>query len=180
MGFQIGKGMANGFPLSAIVGRREVMMEMEEIFFSGTFGGELLSLAAAKSVLTRHLAGGICEKLFEIGGKLSGSTKLAINENNLAEVISLSGHNSWKFLNWKQTEEYTASQLKTYFLQEAFKSGLIILSTFNVTTAFGESKIKETSEILNEVFRKIDNAIKTHTLERELQVRPLEPLFKVR
>ena len=28
-----GKGIANGFPLSAIVGRRDVMMEMEEVFF---------------------------------------------------------------------------------------------------------------------------------------------------
>lgn len=175
-----GKGMANGFPLSAIVGRREVMMEMEEIFFSGTFGGELLSLAAAKSVLTRHLEGGICEKLFDIGSKLCHSTQLAINENNLEEIISLSGHNSWKFLNWKQTEEFSASQIKTYFLQEAFKNGLLILSTFNVTTAFGESKIKETSEILNEVFCKIDSAIKTQSLERDLLVKPLEPLFKVR
>ena len=46
-----GKGIANGFPLSVISGKREIMMEMEEIFFSRTFGGELLSLAAAKSVL---------------------------------------------------------------------------------------------------------------------------------
>ena len=39
-----GKGIANGFPLSAVVGRREIMMEMENVFLSGTFGGELLSL----------------------------------------------------------------------------------------------------------------------------------------
>ena len=47
-----GKGMANGFPLSAVVGRRDIMMEMEQIFFSGTFGGELLSLASAKYTLS--------------------------------------------------------------------------------------------------------------------------------
>ena len=58
-----GKGIANGFPLSAVVGRRDVMMEMEEIFFSGTFGGELLSLTAAKVVLQRHLAEDVCGKL---------------------------------------------------------------------------------------------------------------------
>jgi glutamate-1-semialdehyde aminotransferase len=37
-----GKGIANGFPLSVVVGKREIMMEMEEIFFSGTFGGEFV------------------------------------------------------------------------------------------------------------------------------------------
>ena len=49
-----GKGLANGYPLSAVVGKKEIMSEMKEIFFSGTFGGELLSLAAAKVVLKKH------------------------------------------------------------------------------------------------------------------------------
>lgn len=33
-----GKGMANGFPLSAVVGKADIMDMMEDIFFSGTFG----------------------------------------------------------------------------------------------------------------------------------------------
>ncbi len=43
-----GKGIANGYPLSALVGKSEYMKVVEDIFFSGTFGGETLSLAAAK------------------------------------------------------------------------------------------------------------------------------------
>ena len=35
----LGKGIANGYPLAAIVGRKELMKEMEKIFFSWTFGG---------------------------------------------------------------------------------------------------------------------------------------------
>ena len=48
-----GKAMANGMPLSAVVGRAEVMRGMEEIFFSTTFGGETLSLAAAIAVVDK-------------------------------------------------------------------------------------------------------------------------------
>ena len=44
----LGKGIANGYPLSAVAGRGDVMKLMEEIFFSFTMGGETLSLAAAK------------------------------------------------------------------------------------------------------------------------------------
>jgi glutamate-1-semialdehyde 2,1-aminomutase len=44
-----GKGLANGYPVSAVAGRREIMKLMEEIFFSFTFGGEALSLAAARA-----------------------------------------------------------------------------------------------------------------------------------
>ena len=50
-----GKGIANGFPLAAVVGKKEIMLEMEKVFISGTFGGELLSLAAAKVVLQKHI-----------------------------------------------------------------------------------------------------------------------------
>ena len=35
-----GKGMANGYPISAVVGRKDIMMLMQDIFFSGTFAGE--------------------------------------------------------------------------------------------------------------------------------------------
>lgn len=37
-----GKGLANGYPVSAVAGRADVMQLMEEIFFSFTFGGETL------------------------------------------------------------------------------------------------------------------------------------------
>lgn len=48
-----GKGLANGFPLSAIGGKREVMrvFERDDFFASGTFGGETVSLAAALQTL---------------------------------------------------------------------------------------------------------------------------------
>jgi len=59
-----GKGLANGFPLSAVVGRQDVMEAMEEIFFSGTFGGETASLAAAKVVLTKVRDGDVVERLY--------------------------------------------------------------------------------------------------------------------
>lgn len=46
-----GKSMANGMPLSAIVGKSEYMKIFDDIFFSFTFGGELASIAAAKETI---------------------------------------------------------------------------------------------------------------------------------
>src|SRR5439155_7204120 len=42
-----GKGMANGLPIAAVVGRRHLMEELEEVFVSSTFCGDTLALAAA-------------------------------------------------------------------------------------------------------------------------------------
>ena len=48
----MGKGVANGMPLSVLTGRAEVMRLLErDVFFYSTFGGEALPLAAAHATL---------------------------------------------------------------------------------------------------------------------------------
>ena len=46
----LGKGIANGYPLSVVAGKEEVM-NCGEYFISSTFSGEIMSLAAAKATL---------------------------------------------------------------------------------------------------------------------------------
>jgi glutamate-1-semialdehyde 2,1-aminomutase len=175
-----GKGMANGFPLSAVVGRREVMMEMEEIFFSGTFGGELLSLAAAKEVLQRHLSEDVCGQLANKGKYLSDRTEIAINQSGLESVLKISGHPSWRFLNWTATENYSVDKIKTFFMQEVFKRGILVLSTHNTTIAHTSKITKRIEEAYIETFDELKRVIENATLDEELIVPPLKPLFKIR
>jgi glutamate-1-semialdehyde 2,1-aminomutase len=175
-----GKGIANGFPLSAVVGRKEIMKEMENVFLSGTFGGELLSLAAAKNVLTRHKTESICEKLFEKGKLLEDLTNQAINDSDLSQVLSLTGHPTWKFLNWSPVSSYTQEQIRTYFMQEIFQKGILVLNSHNVTLAHGDREIKKVAESYFEIFQKISKVLKEGNLEKELKVKPLVPLFKIR
>jgi glutamate-1-semialdehyde 2,1-aminomutase len=170
-----GKGMANGFPISAVVGRKDVMMEMEEIFFSGTFGGELLSLAAAKHVIERHKRENLARKLANTGECLEALTNLAIQDAGIGELLSLSGHPTWTFLNWRSVEE-----IKTYFMQLIFERGLLVLGTHNVTLAHKEKIVKRISEIYFDVFEIMKDKIEKGTLKNELKVEPLKPLFKVR
>jgi glutamate-1-semialdehyde 2,1-aminomutase len=175
-----GKGMANGFPISAVVGRRDVMMEMEEIFFSGTFGGELLSLTAAKVVLQRHLTEDVCGELSSAGQSLSHQTELAIKESRLGEEIKMSGHPSWKFINWNSTKKYSIEEIKSYFMQEIFKRGILVLSTHNITLAHTPRIITEVVDAYSEVFGKLRYVLESETLRQELKAEPLRPLFKVR
>lgn len=175
-----GKALSNGFPLSAVVGRRDVMMQMEEVFFSGTFGGELLSLAAAKVVLQRHLSEDICGQLSLSGQELSNRTEHAIEEANLSGTVNISGHPSWRFLNWTATDKYSVDEIKTYFMQETFKKGLLVLSTHNITLAHTPKVIREIGSIYDYVFKKLNHVIRSGTLRSELEVEPLTPLFKVR
>lgn len=175
-----GKGMANGFPLSAVVGSREIMMEMEQIFFSGTFGGELLSLAAAKVVLEKHLNEDISGQLNHIGGNLQECLDKIISENNLDNVLQLSGHPSWTFLNWKPTSLYSTEVLKTFFMQEMFEKGVLVLNSHNVSIAMDKRITKMLLHKYELVLKTIKKNIEEETLLQNLRVQPLEPLFKVR
>ncbi len=175
-----GKGLANGFPLSAVVGKSEIMTEMENIFFSGTFGGELLSLASAKAVLNKHLNNEVCPALSKIGAMLDEITTKAINNNGLSNVLSTSGHPTWIFLNWNPTDEYTVAQMKTYFLQECFRNGLIVLNSHNVTLAHSHRILSEIEDIYSRVLENLNETIVAGTLDRVLKVDPIEPLFSIR
>jgi glutamate-1-semialdehyde aminotransferase len=175
-----GKGMANGFPLSAIVGKREFMMEMEEIFFSGTFGGELLSLAAAKEVLLRYKNNNVCEQLSNTGNAITKAVEEIIKENNLEKVLNFTGHPSWKFLNWNPTSIFSAAQLRTFFMQEMFVNGVLVLGTHNISMAIDKKAVKIVTNAYKTTLASMGNAIADGTLATKLKVEPLTPLFKVR
>ncbi len=175
-----GKGIANGFPLSAVVGKRQIMIEMEEIFFSGTFGGELLSLASAKVVLEKHKKMDIAGILTEKGENLRNEVESMIVKNNLQNILSLSGHPTWVFLNWSPTDRYSVDEIKTYFMQEMFQRGVLILNAHNISLAFGRKELQIVLKAYSETLQNLSNAINSRTLREKLLVEPLVPLFKVR
>jgi glutamate-1-semialdehyde 2,1-aminomutase len=110
----LGKGIANGYPLSAIVGKRELMKEIENIFFSGTFSGELLSLAAAKTVIQMHLSIDITNRISNVGSKLALEIQKIIHSHKMEDFLQISGHPTWKFLNWRGNEKFDTQVIKTY------------------------------------------------------------------
>jgi glutamate-1-semialdehyde 2,1-aminomutase len=175
-----GKGLANGFPLSAVVGRRDVMMQMEEVFFSGTFGGELLSLAAAKSVLLRYRDQDIAQKLSDIGNEIAAGVNNLLAKHSLQNILHLSGHPSWIFLNWSNTKEYSVNQIKTLFMQEMFKNGILILGTHNVTLSMNSRIVENILNAYDKTLGSISNAIQNQSLVDSLLVEPLKPLFRIR
>jgi len=176
----LGKGLANGFPLSAVVGKREIMSEMSEIFFSGTFGGELLSLAAANEVLRIYQKEDIIGQLTASGELLSELTNDEIVNHGLQKVLCLSGHSTWKFLNWSDHESATALEIKTYFMQECFKQGILVIGTHNVTTKHTKKIVKEIASAYSKIFSKVAINLKRNKLRDSLEVEPVVPLFKVR
>jgi glutamate-1-semialdehyde 2,1-aminomutase len=175
-----GKGIANGFPISAVVGRSDVMSEMSEIFFSGTFGGELLSLEAARVNLTMYKTDNVVQKLFEIGENLNNALNVMISSLEMNSYLNLSGHPTWKFLTWSPTKDYDEMQLKTYFLQESFAEGLLVLNSNNVTLAHSSRVLKKAISKYESVLTRLSKDIAGEHLMQKLKVEPLQSLFRLR
>jgi len=176
----LGKGIANGYPISAITGNKVIMKEMEKVFFSGTFGGELLSLAAAKTVIQMHQSLDVTSKLRFIGDEIALKLQEIIIENEMTEYLEISGHPTWKFLNWKSTENYATNVLKTYFIQEMLAEGILVLSTHNVSLAMNEKIIKQIIVGYEKVLARMNRHLKRSTLLEQLKSDPLKPLFAIR
>lgn len=175
-----GKGLANGYPVSAVVGRTDIMKLMEEIFFSFTFGGETLSLAAAKATLSKLRREPVVAALRTQGSKVMEGTRALIDKHACGDFLSISGHPSWSFLIVKDATPYTSWQLKTLFMQEVFARGILAYGTHNISYAHGDTEVQKLLSVYDEVFALLRTCVSEKTLEQRLRCKPIEPLFKVR
>jgi glutamate-1-semialdehyde 2,1-aminomutase len=175
-----GKGIANGYPLSALVGKTEYMDVVERIFFSGTFGGETLSLAAAKAVLTKLQREPVIETLKLRGQKILEGVNQLISELGLAQIITVCGHPTWSFLQFKEAGGFTTWDIKTLFIQEMFKRGIYTLGSHNLSYAHSDEDVEALLTCYRKVFSLIKTSIDGGSLRNYLECEPLVPLFKVR
>jgi glutamate-1-semialdehyde 2,1-aminomutase len=175
-----GKGIANGYPLSALVGRTEFMKVIEDIFFSGTFGGETLSLAAAKAVLTKISQYPVLLAMRKHGEMLIEGVKTLIQELNLDRVIGIVGHPTWSFIVFKDNSTFTSLEIKTFFIQEVFKRGIYTLGSHNLSYAHSENDISILLSCYRDVFIKIASNLSNGNLRDKLECDTLVPIFKVR
>ncbi len=175
-----GKGIANGYPLSALVGKAQYMQVVEDIFFSGTFGGETLSLAAAKAVLQKLKTQPVVQTLRARGQKIIDGVSQIITELNATALLGITGHPSWSFLAFRPAGDVSAVEMKTFFLQEVFKRGVYTLGTHNLSYAHAEADIDKLLACYREVFPLIVHSVADGSLLSRLDCEPLVPLFKVR
>ncbi len=174
-----GKGMANGYPVSAVVGKAELMEEMEEVFFSFTFGGEALSLAAALATMEKIQKQPVIEHLHAQGRKVQEGLVERIREHDCGAFLEVGGHPAWSFLIIKDSPPYTSWQIRTLYLQEMFVRGILTLGTHNMSYAHSDQDVQRLLEAYDEVLGVLKVAV-AGKMELALLCKPLEPLFRPR
>jgi glutamate-1-semialdehyde 2,1-aminomutase len=123
-----GKGLANGYPVSAVAGRADIMKLMEEVFFSFTFGGETLSLAAAVATMDKLRREPVLESIAAQGSLLVQGVRSRIDQHGVSEFLSISGHPAWTFLAFRDGA-CSSWDVKTLFMQEMLARGFLTLGS---------------------------------------------------
>ncbi len=175
-----GKGVANGYPVSLLVGSAKFMKLLEDIFFSFTFGGESLSLAAAEATIDKLREKPVIKTLAAQGEKLMRVVRSLISKHELEDVLSIDGHPSWSFLIFKDRKPYSMWDFKTLFLQECFKRGILTIGTHNMSYAHSDRDLRHLERAYDEIFGLLAESIKHEDLKKRLKCKVIVPLFKVR
>ena len=81
-----GKAMANGFPLAAVVGDRDVMDAARNTWISSTLASEATALAAAAAVLSWHDQVDVCGSLWTIGADMRRAVTAAIEASGVGGI----------------------------------------------------------------------------------------------
>ena len=175
-----GKSMANGYPLSALVGKRKIMKLMEEIFFSATFGGEVISIAASIATINKMQKLNTIKKVKDHGRNLINAITRLIIKNNMQEYISVSNIDWWPQLiisNSVGDESLFVSLLR----QEFLKNGLILGSTFNLCYEHCNNNIFEsTLNKFDQSLFTLKSYIDSKKPKRFLKGNLIQTTFKVR
>lgn len=92
----LGKAMANGFPLAAVVGRAGVMSAATRTWISSTAATESTGLAAAKAVCDWHDRVDVPERMAQAGGMLQQVIGTALAESPWVGVRAVGPDVMWR------------------------------------------------------------------------------------
>ncbi len=153
---------------------------MEEIFFSFTFGGETLSLAAALATMTKLQREPVVETLYKQGKRVMGEVGRLIGRHGVGDFASICGNPTWSFLVLKDIDNYTQGELKTFLMQEMLSRGILTFGTHNISYSHSDADLDVLFAAYDDVLAALGDVVRTGTLREKLRCDALQPLFKVR
>lgn len=175
-----GKSMANGMPIAALVGKRQYMQKVEDIFYSFTFGGETLSLAAAIATIKEIERKNVIKNIWQKGKYLQEKTNELLEKNGLAEIIKVKGKPCWQVFIISPTKKYSDLEIKSYLQQELIQAGFLWYGQHNISYSHSQEDIDKLIKAYRKIFPKLKKLLEEGKLKENLKGEPITNIFKIR
>ena len=180
-----GKAMGNGFPISAIAGKRELMdlgglnTDRPRVFLlSSTHGGETVSLAAFRAVVQAYAAGDPVATMERQGAKLAAGVNAAAAEAGIADALSVIGRPSCQVFRTADATGSPSQPMRTLFLQEILRRG-VLGQSYVISAAHTDEDVEQTVEAARAAIPAYRKALETGRPEDLFEGRPVAPAHRL-
>jgi glutamate-1-semialdehyde aminotransferase len=171
------KAVANGMPLSILTGHKEVMKVLDDdVFFYTTFGGEALSLAAAKATIEELRDKNVPAYLTVQGKKLKdGYNQVA---NNLGmDFTKCIGYECRSLITF-DAKAGNPLEIKALVQQEMIKRGILWGGFHNMCFSHTDADVEYTLKVYREVLPILKKAVDENSVMKYLDGEPVAPVFR--
>ena len=178
-----GKGIANGFAVAALVGRREVMElgglrhDRERVFLlSNTHGAESSGLGASMEAMRIYQNEPVIETLARQGARLRTGVEQAITAAGVGAAVQLLGHPANIVFATRDSAGAPSQAFRALFMQELIRRG-VIGPSFVVSAAHADDDIDFTIGVVAEALRVYARALSAG-VDGLLEGPPLKRVFR--
>lgn len=173
-----GKAMANGMPISAVVGKKEIMQIFEDAFFSFTFGGEIVSIAAALATIEVMEKEGGIEKIASVGRQLIEGYSSLIREKSIEKYTKIIGYPHWPELLFYDHQENPSLLVQSLFQQEVVRRGILMRPGMMISASHTEDEVRATLQAFDQAWDVVKEAIEVNDVESKLEGKVVEPVIR--
>ncbi len=158
------KGISNGFPMGAVIGKKEVMQAAQGSFISSTYWTERIGPVSAIATITKMIKENVPEYLEKTGSEIkNGLTEMAEKHNI---ELHIEGFPAMLHIDFDCAN---SQAVRTLYTQEMLKKGILASGGIYVSFAFKEEHIKEFLRATDEVFPILSRAIQENKVESLLE-----------
>jgi glutamate-1-semialdehyde 2,1-aminomutase len=179
-----GKALGNGFAVSALAGRRNLMEQgglrdsRERVFLlSTTHGAETHALAAAMAVLDTYAEEGITARLHALGDRLAAGVREVAAAMGVADHVVVRGRASNLVFATLDANLRPSQDYRTLFLRQLLTNG-VIGPSFVVSSALSDADIDRTVDAVAQACTVYRKALDADDPTPWLGGRPVRPVFR--
>jgi glutamate-1-semialdehyde 2,1-aminomutase len=178
-----GKAMANGFSVSALAGKRDIMQlggqdhDHERVFLmSTTHGAETHGMAAAMATMRVYQTQPVIDTIWQRGEQLATGLKQAAAAAGVSEHIPILGKPCCLVFGSRDASGQASQPFRTLLLQEIIQRG-ILASSLVIGYSHSEDDVARTIEVFADAFAVYRRAL-DEGVEKYLKGRPVKPAIR--
>jgi len=161
----LAKGMSNGYPMGAVIGRKSVMNSAQDTFISSTYWTDRIGPTAAIATIRKHRENNVSEHLTNIGKLVQQGWKKAAENSKLkievSQAVPALSHFSFDYSN--------GQAIKTFFVQAMLDQGFLASTRFYANYAHKQEIVEKYLKAVEETFCLIAELLSKNKLEDSLK-----------